>query len=102
MNIECPECSNEISFLEAFNNAFCWGGSAIVFRCPKCNNTAYFSAIGKEIEVGFLGGSPTIDPIPNQKYKIHIKTKIEDQNMTIYYDNLTKNIPSSYSLSVGK
>jgi len=95
MEIICPECRKSIEFAAVFESAFCWASSAVAFNCPSCGNTAYFAPQGEDIEVGFLGAGPTLDPIPGVRYHAEVATQRQDQFLTISWHGLSKELPSA-------
>src|SRR6185437_10669814 len=96
MKIACPECQELVEFADAFEASFCWAKSAVAFNCPSCGKPAYFSAGNESIEVGMLGASPTLDPIPGIRYPVQIVTHRQDQFLTISWQGHSKELPSAY------
>lgn len=42
--------------------------SAVVFDCPHCKDRVYFAPFDKRIDVGVLGASPVLNPLPIMSY----------------------------------
>lgn len=96
MTIHCPECRAEVPFHDAFVRAFCWAGGAIAFRCPLCDAPSHFSPHGHVLEVGFLGASPVLDPVPGETYPITVQTERYGDKLKISYDERTVELPSAH------
>ena len=95
MEITCPECRRYVEFAAVFESAFCWANGAVAFNCPSCDKTAYFAPDGEEIEVGFLGASPILDPIPGIRYRTEVEVQRQGQFLTISWCGLSKQLPSA-------
>ena len=87
-----------MSFQAAFDSAFCWAGAepAIAFECPHCQAPLCFIPHNKTLEIGILGGSPTLDPIPVDAYPISVGWTRNEQVLTIKYAEEARSILSSY------
>lgn len=99
MNIQCPECVDDLPFGEAFVRSFCWAGSAVVFPCPLCNAPNHFSPGEHSLEVGMLGASPVVDPLPGKRYPIIVQTERRGDKLLISFDGKRIELPSSRSYS---
>jgi len=98
VNISCPECRREMEFKAAFDAAFCWAGKeiSVVFKCAHCGTPIYFGPRGNEIEVGMLGASPVVDPIPMAIYPIAVSCRRDGQMLCIEHEGEARKLPSSY------
>jgi hypothetical protein len=87
-----------MSFQKAFDSAFCWAGAepAIAFKCGQCQAPICFKPNEGTLEIGILGGSPTLDPIPVDVYPINVRWTRNNQMLTIEYGEEERSIPSSY------
>jgi hypothetical protein len=80
--IVCPTCRANLSIEKMLDASVCFEPGAIVFDCPHCNDRIYFSPYENHIEIGKLGCSPVLDPIPfaNSDYPENFKMKSEIKN----------------------
>lgn len=99
MNMQCPECGEEVPFGDAFVRSFCWAGSAVVFRCPLCSTPSHFSPGEHSLEVGMLGASLVVDPLPGKRYPISVQTERRGEILLISFDGKSMELPSSRSYS---
>jgi hypothetical protein len=102
MNIQCPNCKNEVAFELVLEQAFCWAGGAIAFNCPSCSFPAYFYPLNKgEIEVGLFGVGIR-DPIALSSFPVELEIAQEGDYLTVRYGALEKVISSDYLQGSGK
>jgi hypothetical protein len=67
-NIQRPSCENFLPIEEMLDAAVFFGPGVIVFDCPHCRSRVYFAPYENHIEIGTLGCSPVVDPIPHNKF----------------------------------
>jgi hypothetical protein len=96
MKVACPECEEPVEFAAVFESSFCWAKGAVAFNCPSCGKPAYFAPGNQSIEVGMLGASPTLDPIPGVRYPTQVTTDRQEQFLTISWQGHSKQLPSAY------
>lgn len=54
------------------------------------------------MEVGFLGGSPVLDPVPGELYPVTVHTERRGDNLLLSYEGKQIELPSSrVTLSIG-
>jgi DNA-directed RNA polymerase subunit RPC12/RpoP len=84
--IACPTCSAYLSIEKMLDASVCFEPGAIVFDCPHCNDRIYFSPYENHIEIGRLGCSPVLDPIPfaTSDYPENFKMKSEIKNEVLH------------------
>lgn len=64
INIKCPSCDLSLGMEKMLDAAIFYSPGAIVFDCIHCQDRIYFSPYETHIEVGILGCSPVVDPVP--------------------------------------
>jgi hypothetical protein len=87
-----------MEFKAAFDAAFCWAGEevSVVFKCAHCGTPIYFGPRGNEIEVGMLGASPVVDPIPMATYPIAVSSRRDGQMLVVEHAGEARKLPSSH------
>lgn len=96
-DIRCPSCKAQLLIEGMLDRAVFFGPGAIVFDCSHCHDRIYFAAYEDNVEVGTLGCSPVIDPIPLESYAypqgFEMSSNIQDGVMTIEIKEKTWKIP---------
>src|SRR5690606_29898721 len=84
---QCPSCKGPLLIEEMLDGAVFFGPGAIVFDCSHCHDRIYFAPYEDNLEVGVLGCSPVVDPIPLESYAypagFEMKSNTEDGILTI-------------------
>ncbi len=103
-DIRCPSCKAQLLFEGMLDRAVFFGPGAIVFDCNHCHDRIYFAPYEGSVEIGTLGCSPVVDPIPFESYAypqdFEMSSNIQDGVMTIVIKERTWKIPR-YGLSDG-
>jgi hypothetical protein len=63
-NIKCPSCASALEMDKMLDAAVFYVPGAIVFDCMHCHDRIYFAPFDAHIEIGVLGCSPVVDPLP--------------------------------------
>lgn len=86
-DIRCPSCKAQLLIKGMLDKAVFFGSGAIVFDCNHCHDRVYFAPNEDNVEVGMLGCSPVIDPIPLESYAypqgFEMSSNIQDGVMMI-------------------
>ncbi len=93
--LNCPGCKADLTISKLLHSSYCFGGNAIVFDCKNCQGKFYYYPQSGFIELGLLGCSPVIDPIPIYRYKYSLIMSRKNQIININFDNGVYKIPSS-------
>ena len=67
-NMKCPACNCSLHIEGMLDAAVFFAPGAIVFDCWQCHDRVYFAPYERHVEIGILGCSPVIDPIPCNDY----------------------------------
>lgn len=96
-DIQCPSCKAVLLIEEMLDCAVFFGPGAIVFDCCRCRDRVYFAPYEDNIEMGMLGCSPVVDPIPlvSCAYPLNfdMKSHIQDGILSIEIKDRSWKIP---------
>lgn len=67
-DIKCPVCASSLQMDKMLDSAVFYAPGAIVFDCQHCHDRIYFAPFDAYIEIGVLGCSPVVDPLPIASY----------------------------------
>lgn len=97
-DIRCPSCQAQLLIEGMLDKAVFFDPGAIIFDCSHCHNRIYFAPYEDNVEVGKLGCSPVVDPIPHESYAypqgFGMRSNIQDGVLTIEIKEKTWKIPS--------
>jgi hypothetical protein len=96
-DIQCPSCKAPLHIEGMLDRSVFFAPGAIVFDCNHCYDRVYFAPYEDNIEVGMLGCSPVVDPIPLESYtypqNFDMKSNIQDGILSIGIKERSWKIP---------
>lgn len=97
IDTRCPSCKAPLHIEEMLDSAVFFAPGAIVFDCSYCHDRVYFALYEDNIEMGMLGCSPVVDPIPLESYAyplgFDMKSNIQDGILKIEVKERSWKIP---------